>query len=339
MSQNRHPNYMRQLNELKAGDVILFRSSIIPGIVSHGIMTMQSLVSQPHGHYDTTHVAICTDYNEDKPIIAHIIGSGYKKEPLENAILREGGDRAFLVYRPTNRDVAIRLAMIAGEEKTNGHIRWDISAAAGSFVRTATLNPNRSFFGRSVTKEDAGFSASSFCSKFTIEAMKIATDPDAKERVLEDAIYYPNLCSSSTPKALEAYLFNEVQLGLYSMYVYPGNQNPYTLIKNEIQAQINRIRLRVDANSMTKCKKLREQLIAITRELDAKPELDDLQKSLRLLNKIAPVLKLQTGYGIRASESYRSLIATSRMIGIFERDIEAAMESIPDSSSHIKKTL
>ncbi len=304
---------MKEVAGLDPGDVILIHASISPNFTQKLIMFLQSLIGEAHGNDDITHAAICTKIQDGKPVIAHITGNkimGYKQEPIDEVFIRDGGDRAFVVYRPKDQKVANNIASIAGNEKENKSIKWKISVALSAFFRKATLNPKRTF-------HEKNFSKDSFCSKFVIQAIKIATQHKRDRALSETLNYYPNIRSSSTTKTLDDYLFNDPN---YDMYVYPGSNNPYTLIKNEIQAQIDRISKRTDSNSITKCRLLNTKLIEITKILDD-ADYNNLQKAILLFKSIDSALKIKTTYSLWDSTSYRIVRDKIRKIGIFEKDI------------------
>ena len=312
------PEYMAQINELNAGDIIIFRAPKRPNIVGYGIMFMQSLIGQTHGHYDSTHAGICTGKNEQgEPIIAHLTGHqimAYKQEPLVDVINRDGGDRAFIVYRPTNETAAAAISQVAADESTNSTIKWSRITALGAFAHSAALDACRQL-------SEKKFSKNSICSKFVIQAIKIATQPSMTTPHDVSLNYYPNIRSSSTPKTLEANLFNNPN---YRMLVHPGKTNPYSLIKGEIQTQLERISKRTDAASKAKYVGMLTEFERITTKLDDNDQLNDLQRAIRLLNELSPALRKNTGYNLREAESYRAVISKARSIGIFERDIQAA---------------
>lgn len=87
------------LNDLLAGDILIYRASKTMDPAQILITFLQSLISYKHGHCDTTHAAICVGHTAKGPQIAHIGPNGYICHPLaeygEDAL-----DRAFFVFVP-----------------------------------------------------------------------------------------------------------------------------------------------------------------------------------------------------------------------------------------------
>jgi hypothetical protein len=321
MKHDKKVGYIQNNKELKPGDIIIFRSPKKIGLIHSVIMFMQSLIRQPRGHYDSTHVAICTEIKNEQPIITHLIGYGYKKEPLKTMLDEDGGDRAFIAYRPVDSIVANRIAVVSGDENKNKNIKWKVAAAISAFARKAFLAPRRKI------SNDKQLSQHSFCSKFAIEAIKVATCPRSNLPLESIVNYYPNINSSSTPKALESYLFRDKN---YSMLVAPGKTNPYYLIKQEINAQINRISLRKDEASLKKYLLLKKSFKEFTEKMKGEENIDDLQKAISLLKAMSPILKINTGFNLSTSTSYKEVRDKARKIGIFTRDIEID-RGVPDA--------
>ncbi len=304
--------YIERYDDLKPGDILLFRPPKKPGIVQNAIMFLQSLVGQSEGHFDTTHAAICVGKDEQgKAMIAHLTGHnimGWKKEPLGDMIQRDGGERAFVVYRPNKPQVADAIAASAGDER-NTSIKWKIPAASGVLFRRAQLDPARQV---SVDKE---YAKDSFCSKFVVQAIKIAAISLGKQFYE----FVPNIRSSSTPKSVEAYLYKDRN---YEMLVHCGNTDPYSLMVNEVNAQIARLNGKKDASSIQKGAILQDKLEAAKNELDSKVNLTPIDKAIHLLKNIKNDLLIETSYNMRSTtKSYRDVMAKARGIGIFERDV------------------
>lgn len=316
MSDARHLKYLESLDELQEGDILMFRAPRKPGIAGYAIQFMQALIRKAHGHYDTTHTAICTGRDEDGKIqIAHVTGHKlmrYVQEPLEDMIDRDGeGDRPFVVYRCKNDNVAGRISHVAGNVEANKDLRYRSHAAAASVLRISRLNPQRKI---PHTKE---LSESTFCTRFVVQSIKVATKPSHGLLASKNSKYYPHLRSSCTPKTLESYLYHDKN---YQMLVYPGKENPYQVIQQEITAQIARISKRTDLVSRKKVATLTRALEASIDELDS-AEMNDLQKAIQLVRQLTPILKMNTGFGLVTAESYRSVIKKARSMAIFERDV------------------
>lgn len=322
MPFSRYPGYIQTLDHLKKGDVLMFRAPKKAGFFGHAILFMQSLLSQKHGHYDTTHTAICTGRNRDgKPMIAHVTGHKimrYQHEPLEEMINRDGsGNRPFVVYRPEKK-AAQKIADVATDNQ-NKNLKYDPITAAGSLFRIPSLNPKRKL---PAAKK---LSTQSFCSRFVVQAIKTAASPKSKDALLEKddelTAYYPHLRSITTPKALEAYLYNDTDR--YAMFVYPGKDNPYEVIKREINDQMMRVAKRTDLASKNKAAMLRDMLRKTTKTVEREmSDRNSLEKSMYLVKKMTPYLKMNTGFNMTESASYKSVISKAREMAVFERDIQ-----------------
>jgi hypothetical protein len=116
--------YLAELNDLRAGDILLFRSSIHLARVQYVIMGAQAILKrQKHGHYDTTHVAICIGHENGKAMIAHVTEfsntMGFITEPIDHMLTRENKvqDRSFLVFRAKDKFIADAYAKEAAKSE------------------------------------------------------------------------------------------------------------------------------------------------------------------------------------------------------------------------------
>ncbi len=292
-------------------------------LVGYGIHFIQSLIRKAHGHCDTTHAGICTGKDEHgNVLIAHVTGHKimrYVQEPLKDMINRDSdGDRAFMVYRPKNKDISHKISDVAGDTHANKNLRYRAHTAAGSVLRVSHLNPQREISANKAISPDT------FCTKFVVQSIKVATKPSSGLLHKNKSKYYPHLRSSCTPKTLESYLYQDKN---YDMLVYPGKNNPYHIIQQEISEQLTRIRKRTDLASRNKYQELNNQFNESCRELD-NAEIDDLQKSVLLIKRLTPALKINRGFNFFTPKSYRDVIKKARSMAIFERDINKKPQKI-----------
>ncbi|MEO7048501.1 MAG: hypothetical protein ABI091_24595 [Ferruginibacter sp.] len=69
-------DYIKTLNDLKPGDILLYRSD--GSATAKAIGVIGSLKKNTHGHYDTTHAAICV-----KPKFGSRKFPDIKKQPVD----------------------------------------------------------------------------------------------------------------------------------------------------------------------------------------------------------------------------------------------------------------
>lgn len=311
--------------ELKPGDILIFRPS--PNIFPNQklIIFFQSLLCcLPLGGEDNAiHAAVKT---EDK--IAHMyqVGDqcGYFHHTLETMQSEEAKfhpdnrDRPFVVFRPKNQKAAKLVANIVSDEKNNSKIKWENT----KFV-LPLLHP--SFWGlskESLIPNDTKLPSSAICTEFVIEAIKVAECQRNKAGdKIPDRI---NIRPLSTPKALEAYLYNDKEN--YDMFVYPG-KNPFQKVLNAITAELVRIEKRHYSSNEHSRKKRKRVAFECKRRIhyyaNAEIKLTELEKCLELLNVVMPILNEHSGFnwfGLRNTQSYNAIRHEVSNMGIFERD-------------------
>lgn len=323
MSDARRMSYIESIEELQEGDILMFRAPRKPGIAGYAIQFMQALIRKAHGHYDTTHAAICTGRDENGKIqIAHVTGHKlmrYVQEPLQEMIDRDGdGDRPFVVYRCKKNEVAGKISRVAGNAEANKNLRYRSHTAATSVLRVSHLSPQRKI---PHTKE---LSESTFCTRFVVQSIKVATKPSHGLLASKNSKYYPHLRSACTPKTLESYLYNDQN---YKMHVYPGKNNPYLVIQEEITAQITRLSKKTDLASRKKVAALTREFNTATEELN-RTEMNNLQKAIQLVKQLTPILKINTGFGFVTPESYRAVMKKARNMAVYERDISVKSRKV-----------
>lgn len=314
------PQLIENINELKKGDILLFRApfseleSSLAGKASAMLIQAVSAIfsKQQHGHYDTTHAAMCVDDTDGVPKIAHLTGHdimGYIVEPLDEAIKRDGGDRAFLIFRPNDPKLGDALAQEALKEE-HKKLTWSIPTATKALFTVAKLDPKRE-----ITKKDHE-AKESFCSQFVIQRLKDTTAENSEWQ----ADYYPNIRSTSTPKALESWLYENAN---FQLLVYPGNENLYEKIKSLIAAEIARLNSNSDVQFEVKKKVIdsERKFNMITKKLD-NADISNIEKTVALIKTMQALFLTNTGLGVTKPTSYKNIMDAARQRGIFERDID-----------------
>src|SRR5688572_14838025 len=131
--------YPIKLGELQPGDILLFRPNREFYLFQSLIMSMQAVfMRDDHGHYDTTHAAICVGQSKNGPVIAHATEKeqhmGYVKELLQEMVERDQDDRPFIIFRHRNSKAALEIAHVADNHLAHKDIKWSISAAASALI-------------------------------------------------------------------------------------------------------------------------------------------------------------------------------------------------------------
>jgi hypothetical protein len=298
-----------QLNELQAGDILLFRPSKKGTFAQKAIMLCQTLLHKKQGHYDTVHAGICTGNNDLlQPMIAHVTivankPNAYQHEPLQTMLDREEGDRPFIVYRSNNREFANEAGRVAQTISPQKKFTWSMASAATSLAYYPTFN----FSPQS--SETKKIDSATFCSRFVIQVMKkAACNTD-----------FADLRSRSTPKALESFLDKRKD---FEKLCYLGN-NPCSMIENEIQKQI--IRLSQQKNKMA------QEKFALANAAFKNAQLlmaenvffSEAEKINHLLNVMLPIFKINTGWNLTTATSYTAVSGLARKMGIFKKDLPA----------------
>lgn len=317
-----------ELHHLLPGDLLLFRPSIQTWFMQQIIMLVQALLHNKHGHYDTTHVAICIGHDEqNQPKIAHVTEKhermGFIEEKLEEMFHRDDGDRPFLVFRPKDPRAAAEIANIAGHpENHNKNMEWKLRTGI-----KALLTNNSQISPTQEAPLLRSLSRSTICSQFVIETLKIAAKDKDPENDFQHE--YPAIHSTSTPKVLEGYLYKSKN---YSKHCYLGKDG-FKNLANEIEKQINRIGERPDHKSKAKYALSKVAFHKAIDEVNQHREWNEMEKSIFLIKIMLPTFRHSTGLGFFNTTSYSSLLWTARKMGIFERDINAFSASKAPSST------
>lgn len=313
------PGYVSDINQLQAGDILLFRTNDgdanLSDAVTHFLIKSSSalLSYTKEGHYDTSHAAICiagpNQENGQKTQIAHLTvnehTSGYLTEPLQDMLVRDGGgDRAFLVFRPKDAAVGASIAETA-ISPDNKDVKWSANKLPSLYyTRAAQAHDRERSRDKKIAKE-------SICSTFVVQVIKKGV------RRLDEQYAGYDLdirASGSLPKTLEGTLF---QSDNYELLVYAGKENIYARFKQEIQKQMA---------TNSRLKKLYDPIFqSLTTDLEANDTLNDLEKACVLL-KVITTNELSG----RFHQEHDALIHHCRTLGIFGRELEKA--KLPESA-------
>jgi hypothetical protein len=338
MDAQRNLGCLAKLQDIKPGDILLFRSSRIPFKSQKVVMFFQMLLSLQRGHFDTIHAAVCVAIEDGQPVIAHSYEYqtsckshlGYIRQSLQSMLEFEGKDnpdnkdRSFLVFRYKDLAAALELAKVAGDEKANQHIKWTYTQAARTYFRPAFwgLNENRPISNNKKMPDTA------ICSQFVINAIKIAEQN--RHHRGEKLSHRFTMRSISTPKALESYLYRDVKN--FDLLCYPG-KNAYWELLSAIRMQLKRIRNRsADALVQQKYQEGIRLYNKVRKQHKHKEcKLNYLNKCQQLLKTMMPVLARHTGFscfGLWNTTSYNIIRDKARQMGVFERDFRVSVGSV-----------
>jgi hypothetical protein len=126
---------------------------------------------------------------------------------------------------------------------------------------------------------------------------------------------------TSSPKALEAELYNNPHFDLYIHTGHPDaaskqGLDPYLTLKNSVENELNRLSLQQDNKNVEK--KYLQVKAALFRNVQfAETESDVLAKAQHLLNEVMPALQINTGYGFSTPTSYKNVAEQARKLGLF----------------------
>ncbi len=298
---------MRSNDQLKAGDVVLFRSIYHKNWGQTFIGYYQSLTNNKHGHYETVHAGICVGHDQRGPKIAHVTGGkifGYAVQNLADINAEDQENRSLLVYRHKDAQLCEIIAKKAADiAKQNQKPQWTFSSAF------------KLLFTNSMSATAPGeISLSTVCSKFTIEIL---------QQVTKNSASYLNIHATSTPKALEAELFKNQH---YDLFIYTGSPDPksnhgldpYATLKKTITEELNRLEQNKNNSQYVMNKYLQVKAALFRGDQFAHDEQDDLKKAHHLLREVMPELAINTGYNFSKPTSYKNVADQARRLGIFK---------------------
>jgi hypothetical protein len=324
LSSGKKLGYVPDIDELKAGDILLFRTpfpeldppgDVLGKITRKGIQMTGALLNyKAGGHYDTTHAGICVGHDKDgHALMAHLTGHdvmGYKKEPLMDMLIRDGGDRAFAIFRPQSEMMCDRITRIAtqpGSEK----IKWSRAEAAKMFIKFPSLTPDRE------KKPEKELDEASFCSKFVVQVIKNASREGDEEKKQEFTQYDVDILSgASTPKHVEGELYHNPN---YEVLIYTGRVSILQLMVCKINEELERINSTVKegTDGFEKLRLCNKKFILANELLAGITNYNDLDRALMLLKIMLPLLNINTGMGLTNSTAYSNLVSYARERGIY----------------------
>lgn len=303
---NKTIQLLNSTTQLAAGDVVLFRSVYHKNLGQTLISYYQSFTTNKHGHYETVHAGICVGHDKKGPIVAHVTGGkifGYALQHLSDINTEDKENRPLLVYRHQDKLIreliANKAANIANKKQKP---QWTFATA----LKLLFTNSNNMI-------KPGEISLSTVCSKFTIEIL---------QQVTKNSASYLRMHPTSTPKALEAELFNNPY---YDLLIYTGSPDPtsnqgldpYLTLKNTVETELNRLGQQKKNNKWIEHKYLQVKAALFRSTEFAEKEQDVLYKAQHLLQEVMPELEKHTGYGFRKPTSYQNVAQQARKLGIF----------------------
>lgn len=227
-------------------------------------------------------------------------------------------DRSMMVFRPKDQDFAKNLAQKASDNRNARINDFSVRKAFGALVTIS---------GKDIEENTAEkeMSDSTFCSKFAIECIDRAAIGEYKKFNL-------NIRSSSTPKILESYLYNNDD---YQPCIYTGKE-PYIEMKTKIESELERLKVKggSDPQSKNKYTLAKTYYDKVTAILDNDQQENSLDKTLYLLSAMLPSFAIRTQFdlGITPTKSYENIIYFARSMRIFTRDIQDTFKLDIDKS-------
>lgn len=287
------------LNELLPGDILLFRCNKDFYLSQVFIKLGQAIFDSAHGHYDTTHTAICLGQGPNGPQIAHVTEKldikGYINEPLSEMMTRDKEDRPFLLFRHKDKKIANKIADLAGhKDNSEKKLQWRLSS--GMLSLPAKL-PQK-------LEEKFDYFSDTICSQFVIETLDLAgaTLP---------------IHHNSSPKILESSLYGNKD---FNYFCYSG-QNAHERLLQAIEEQLKRIENQNDEKSIAKYDNASRAFLRVKESFKNGATQDAFEKNIALLKTMLPFLKESRGLGLFKTTSYKAIIEIARYMGIFERDL------------------
>lgn len=299
------------MSEFKEGDILLY----LPNkkhisCAQKAISFFQWLTKRKNGHYEIAHAAIFEGYHEEKgalvPKIVDVTGAGYSIRKLKD-------DQPLLVFRPYQPAIGKEIAEVARSIKNKpSKPYWSCCLGLETFFKRTKLVPKHKL---PIAEKDVP--NATICSQFVIKTIKKAMI----ESKLPEEIrlgYYLNINSKSTPKDLEAELYENKN---YRMLCYVGKENPFALIKTEIEAQLIRLKNRSGHAAKNKYRACAMKFHSIINHDLRTESYDNLQKAILLTKLMLESFSVNAGRNFKTPTSYTSLLNFARRIGIFRRDI------------------
>lgn len=332
MDPQRRPGYIASIDDLQTGDVLLFQAprknlSWSEWISFGFVKFFQALVFQKHGHYDTAHAGVCVqDTQTNRKYLAHVVNGGFGHIALQR---KQFQSTPFFVYRPKDlgmaHQIAQRAAYPADSVEEMKKIKWRGFVALKAFFSHA----------RKTSGKAKAISKSTICSKFVAQVLKKAASE--VKGVEEPLRYFPQLNSSSTPKALEAALYNNPN---YELLCYPGIGDPYQRLKDVVEKEL--VRISETKNGFDKALAISSAFnqinIKLTSDDSPQSQGSSFEKALKLAEVMLPIFQKKRGVGLLAATSFKNFSLAMRDVGIFKRDLGVVTPDKTESSLKVGKS-
>ena len=299
-------------NSLARGDIIFY-------LGENPLSKIQSLIVNSNGADNIVHCGICI-HGGINPTIRHTF-----KGKVEDYILHPNSKSNFLIYR--NKDFKIRneIADVASQVDIE-KINYSYLSGITGFLTTSQLDPNREILSNNKTKE---IDNSQFCSKFVTQIVKKALSNMATKEsnlIVSSKGSYPSVRSASSPKTVEAEFYRMAGKGYYEIHNH-CEIDPFEKIIKTIGVEADRIGKDSANGSRAYAKSdAMKNVLAKYQNNAVKIPGDLIEKTQALLKEIIPILKNNTGWGIRAPTSYLNVMKSAAEIGIFKRDLILTQE-------------
>jgi len=278
---------MKEKAVVKPGDILLFKAPTTTDIISSNaslslIMSGQVLSALARrskgGHYDTTHAAICTSYDENStPVITHFTGAVNGSESVKLNDYMGDSDRSYLIFSPKDQPLREKIVEEALDKRYHSQKYSYIGTALSLFSLNKKMTRDK--------REEA-----TFCSAFVAKVLRFIG-------------INLGLSKDCTPKSLEAALRKSDKFDKKHHLGKGGTQK----IVDELNNEIDRLSIGND-NAKSKAKSVKEILDKVLSSTKYK-ELDEESKAIEVLKHTLPLLALHTTKGIHLMKpnSYRKI--------------------------------
>lgn len=304
--------FIKNLSELKRGDILLFGTPETPAASQIAIEQIQNIIGS--GNSNLVHAGFCVGHNEaGVPMFAHL-EHAFKHSMVENP------NRFLVVYRHNNPKVNDEIGRLAEQPKETQW--WSIIEGAKSVLTT-------SYIGTEINDIPVAIDDAAICSKFVLQVMKLALNNcKAKGEITEKEFKesYPMIRANSTPMTLEATLHSNAS---YQQLSYAGTSKPLEVLQNMAKEILRDIG---DANELNPSeqrdkmsKSLSGVIYASIAMLEADKSRNDLDKAKIFVKQVDSVLKHMTG----DKSHHNKLTERARGMGIYERDMDLQQSGGP----------
>jgi hypothetical protein len=289
----------------KLGDILLFKAPTAQDIISKNasltlIMSGQILSSMfgksRGGHFDTTHAAICTGYDDSgNLLITHFTGEAGTQETVTLNRFLDGEDRSFLIFSPNDSTAIFDIVHEARKPEYSSQKYSYMGTFLSLFRKWKLRSKNK------VEREE-----STFCSAFVAKVLKL---------VGIDL----GVGTECTPKSLEAGLRSSPKF-ILDYHLGPNGTKD---IINEIEKEIKRLEKGTD-KSKNKAITLRNALESVTLSSDFNL-LSESGKAVLLLKNTLPTLATHTKAGphVMRPASYRKIMKLAIRKGFSKTELDS----------------